>query len=133
MSKLVPVLGVFGAVPFVCAFDKVFTFKDLQRTESVRLAKHEVIGRKPVLEFVGQELDRVSLKVRFDTSLNIPPLVGLMMLKNMMEAHEPHILLIGGEYFGRFVIESVTESRRFHTGAGICMVAEAAIELTEAP
>ena len=26
MSKLMPVLGVFGTVPFICAFDKVFTF-----------------------------------------------------------------------------------------------------------
>ena len=67
MSKLMPVLGVFGTVPFICAFDKVFTFKDLARSRSVRWAKHDVIGQKPVLEWIGPELDRISLRLRFDT------------------------------------------------------------------
>ena len=39
--------------------------------------------------------------------------------------------MIGGEYLGRFVIESVSEERRFHTGAGVCIVAEASVELSE--
>ena len=77
MSKLMPVLGVFGTVPFICAFDKVFTFKDLARSRSVRWAKHDVIGQKPVLEWIGPELDRISLRLRFDTSLNVPPLLGV--------------------------------------------------------
>ena len=132
MSKLMPVIGTFGMVPFVCAFDKVFTFKDLTRSRSVRWAKHDVIGAKPVLEYIGPELDKVSLKVRFDSTLNMPPMVGLLGLKKLTDGHEAHALTIGGEYVGRFVIESVSESRRFHTGAGICLVAEATIELTEA-
>ena len=131
MSKLMPVLGVFGEMPFVCAYDKVFTFNDLSRSRSVRWAKHDVIGAKPVLEYVGSELDKVSLKIRFDTSLNMPPAVGLLMLKKLTDDHEAKALVIGGEYVGRFVIESVTETRRHHTGAGVCIVAEAAIELTE--
>lgn len=131
MSKLMPVLGVFGEVPFVCAYDKVFTFNDLSRSRSVRWAKHDVIGAKPVLEYVGPELDKVSLKIRFDTSLNMPPAAGLLMLKKLTDDHEAKALVIGGEYVGRFVIESVTETRRHHTGAGVCIVAEAAIELTE--
>lgn len=132
MSKLMPVIGTFGMVTFVCAFDKVFTFKDLTRSRSVRWAKHDVIGAKPVLEYIGPELDKVSLKVRFDTSLNMPPAVGLLGLKKLTDGHESHALTIGGEYVGRFVIDSVSETRRHHTGAGICLVAEATIELTEA-
>ena len=124
MSKLMPVLGVFGTVPFICAFDKVFTFKDLARSRSVRWAKHDVIGQKPVLECI-------SLRLRFDTSLNVPPLLGLTMLKRLTDGHESHVLVIGGEYLGRFVIESVSEERRFHTGAGVCIVAEASVELSE--
>ncbi len=131
MSKLMPVLGVFGTVPFICAYDKVFTFNDLSRTRSVRWAKHDVIGAKPVLEYVGPELDKVSLKIRFDTSLNMPPAVGLLLLKKLTDAHESHILVIGGEYMGRFVIESVSETRKHHTGAGVCIVAEATLELSE--
>ena len=73
----------------------------------------------------------MSLKIRFDTSLNMPPAAGLLMLKKLTDDHEAKALVIGGEYVGRFVIESVTETRRHHTGAGVCIVAEAAIELAE--
>lgn len=132
MSKLMPVIGTFGEVTFVCAFDKVFTFSDLTRNRSVRWAKHDVIGAKPVLEYLGPELDKVSLKIRFDSTLNMPPAVGLVGLKKLTDGHEAHTLMIGGEYVGRFVIDSVNETRRHHTGAGICIVAEATIELTEA-
>ena len=97
----------------------------------MRWAKHDVIGQKPVLEWIGPELDRISLRLRFDTSLNVPPLLGLTMLKRLTDGHEPHVLVIGGEYLGRFVIESVSEERRFHTGAGVCIVAEASVELSE--
>ena len=131
MSKLVPVIGTLGSLHFVCAYGKVLTFSDLTRQHSTRWAKHDVIGGKPVLEYVGENLASVSFKVRFDTSLGVPPLAGLWHLKKMRENRLYKTLIIGGEYLGRFVIESGSEERTFHTGAGVCQVAEATITLTE--
>lgn len=131
MSKLVPIIGALGSLPFVCAYGKVLTFNDLSREHSVRWAKHEVIGKKPVLEWVGEDLMTVSLKIRFDTSLGVPPLIGLYHLKKMINNKQVKTLVIGGEYFGRFVIESISEERKYHTGAGVCMVAEATLNLLE--
>lgn len=131
MSKSVPVLGTLGSLPFVCAYGYVLTFSDLSREHSTRWAEHEVIGKKPVLEYVGENLATVSLKIRFDTSLGVPPLVGLLRLKKMRENKLYKTLIIGGEYLGRFVIESVSEERKFHTGAGVCMIAEATVSLKE--
>lgn len=131
MSKNAPVIGTLGTLPFICAYQKVLTFTDLSRDLSARWAKHEVIGKKPVLEYVGPDLASISLKIRFDQSLGAPPLVGLKLLKKMLEDKKSKILVIGGEYLGKFVIESISEERRFHTGAGLCIVAEASINLTE--
>ncbi len=125
------VIGVFGDIPFVCSQSLVLTFRDLSRKNSTKWARHEVLGRKPVLEWIGENADEVSFRIRFDQSLNAPPLAGLTALKALMETHEPQILIIGGEYLGKFVIESVDEERRYHSGAGICIVAEADITLTE--
>lgn len=133
MGKLTPVLGAFGSLPFVCSYGKVLTFHDLSRENAVRFAKHDVLGQKPILEFIGPELSTVSLSIRFDTSLGVPPLVGLKHIKAMMDNGMHKSLVIGGEYIGRFVIESISEERRFHTGAGVCQVAEATIKLTEYP
>ena len=131
MSKLVPIMGALGSLPFVCAFGKVLTYNDVSRDLSVRWAQHDVIGQKPVLEFVGDDLARVSLTIRFDSNLGVPPLIGLNHLQRMLENKEVKTLVLGGEYLGRFVIESVSEDRRFHSGAGICIIAEATVNLIE--
>lgn len=133
MSKLVPVIGALGSLPFVCAYGKVLTFHELNKEQSVRWARHEVIGKKPMLEFIGDDLMTVSLKIRFDTNLGVPPIIGLKHLQKQLDNKQAKSLVIGGEYFGRFVIESVSEERRFHTGAGVCTVAEATIKLIEHP
>lgn len=125
------VIGTFGELPFVCSSAAVLTFSDLSRDVSVRWAKHDLIGRKPELEWVGKDLSKVSFKMRFDSSLNVPPVLGLKRLKKMMENKQYKTLIIGGERLGRFVIESVSEARKFHTGAGVCIVAEATVNLIE--
>lgn len=124
-------LGSLGELPFICSADKVRTFSGLDRELSVRWAKHDLIGRKPVLEFVGGDLNSVSLKIRFDASLGIAPKDGLDQLRRMMENKLYKSLIIGGENLGRYVIESITEERRFHAGGGQCLVAEATVNLTE--
>lgn len=131
MSKLVPIMGALGSLPFVCAFGKVLTYNDVSRDLSVRWAQHDVIGQKPVLEYVGDDLARVSLTIRFDSNLGVPPLIGLNHLQRMLENKEVKTLVLGGEYLGRFVIESVSEDRKFHSGAGICIIAEATVNLIE--
>ena len=124
-------LGSLGELPFVCSMDKVRTFSGLERELSVRWAKHDLLGQKPVLEYVGGELNTVSLKIRFDVSLGIAPKDGLDRLKRMMENKLYKTLIIGGENLGRYVIESISEERRFHAGDGVCLVAEATLNLTE--
>lgn len=131
MGKYVPVIGALGSLPFVCAYGKVLTFHDLSVERGTKWAQHEVIGQKPVLEWTGEELIKISLSIRFDSSLGVPPLVGLTHLKKMMENHKYKSLVIGGEYLGRFVIESISEERKFHTGVGICTLATAQINLIE--
>lgn len=125
------VIGTLGQLPFICSYDFMLTFKDLQRTQTARWARHEVIGQKPVLEFVGQDLMTATLTIRFDASLGIPPMLGLDLLKRMIENRQYKTLIIGGEYLGRFVIEGITEERMRHTGIGVCTVAEATINLVE--
>lgn len=124
-------VGSLGELPFVCSEDMVRTFKDLTRDLGARWAKHEVIGKKPVLEYVGPELMSASLTIRFDLSLGISPEEGLDRLRRMLENKLYKTLIVGEETLGRFVIESISEDRKFHARDGLCIVAEATINLTE--
>lgn len=124
-------IGSLGQLPFVCSRKKVLTFTDLSRDNAVRWAKHDVIGRKPVLEYIGEDTSTISLTIRLDIALGAPPLIYLNRLYRMMKNGEYKTFIVGGEYIGRYVIKNISEVRKFHTGAGICQVALATLELEE--
>lgn len=125
------VIGTLGTVPFMCADGFVMTFHAMTRTMSERFAEHQVIGGTPVLEWVGRELHTVRMNIRLDSSLGVSPSLVVKMLKTMMESASPRVLIIGGEYLGKFVIESIHEDRRRFTGIGICQVSEIGLEMKE--
>lgn len=125
------VLGMYGMVPFVCSDSVMLTFRDLKVSRQSRYASHEVFGQKPVLEFVGESADTVSFSVRLDSEYGMVPSVALVLLDKLRLQHKAQALVIGGEYFGTFVLESVGETRRFHNGWGVCTVAEADLNLLE--
>ena len=128
------VIGSFGQLFFKVSQKKVLTFNNLTRTNSVRWAKHEVIGGKPIHEFVGFDSSKVSFTIRFDISPifgGVPPQKGLDRLKRMMENRMYKTLIIGGEYLGRYVIESIEEERKYHARNGVCLVAVATVNLVE--
>lgn len=128
------VIGSFGKLFFKVSDKKILTFNDLNRTNSVRWAKHEIIGRKPLHEFIGVDSSKVSFSIRFDISPifgGVPPKKGLDRLKRMMENRMYKTLIIGGEYLGRYVIESIDEERPYHARNGVCLVATAKVTLVE--
>lgn len=63
-------VGLFGKLPFLCSSAVTFTFKDLSVSRSVRWATHEIIGKKPVLEYIGPGLTEVSFNIQLNSMLN---------------------------------------------------------------
>lgn len=127
------VVGMLGTIPFYCSSKTVLTFNDLQRSNTMRFAKHDVIGKKPVLEKIGEDLRSVSFSMRLDQSLlkGVPPAGMILVLYKLMQGGKPQTLVIGGEIMGKYVIEKIEEERKYHTGAGVCTVAELDISLLE--
>jgi len=124
-------VGSLGQLTFKCSDEMVRTFSDLSVDREARWATHDIIGGKPMLEFVGEGLTKVSFKMRFDISLGYPPKVGLDRVKRMLENRKYKTLVIGSEYIGRFVIESISETQKYFDGKGNCLVAEVSVSLTE--
>ena len=124
-------LGTFGQLPFICSDAKVQTFTDMSIEHSERWATHEVIGQKPVLEHVGSGLKTLDFKMRFDAALGVNPEQCMNKLIRMMENGQYKTLIVGNEYLGQYVIESISETRKFHDGRGALLVAEATVKATE--
>lgn len=125
-------IGLFGKVPFVCSSSLVMTFRNLQIERGMRWATHEVIGQKPILEKIGPELTSVSFEIQLNSFLGMPPIAAILIFRKMIESGEPQRLLIGTDYLGKFVIESLSENRPYHTGFGVPVAATLTISLREA-
>lgn len=125
-------LGVFGVIPFVCSSSVLMTFKDLQVERTDRWATHEVIGQKPKLEFIGEQLISVSFSIQLSAAQGMSPVLAMLALKKIMQTHEPQRLLIGTDYFGKFILESMSETRKHHNNYGQCIYAEVTLNLREA-
>ena len=110
----------------------MLTFTDFNKKKKARFAKHDVIGQKPVMEFIGSDIDTIGMKIRLDAQLGILPSVGLSALGRMIDSGQPYLLLVGNEYHGQFVIESLEEDHRHITGKGITRIADVTLELKEA-
>lgn len=125
------VTGLFGNIPFVTSSAVCLTFKDLKVERSTRWATHEVIGKKPVVEYVGPGLASVSFTIQLNSLLGMPPIAVLKGVQMLMEKKEAQRLLIGPDYLGKFVIESVSEDRKEHTNLGIPVSGSVTITLKE--
>lgn len=125
------VLGFFGKVPFTCSSEQVATFKDLQISHSSRYASHDVIGEKPVSEYIGPSKMEISFKMQLSSRFKSPPSVYIAILKNMLDSGESHHLCFGPEYMGKFILTSFSEDRKFFNGQGIPIVTDVSLTLIE--
>ena len=107
------IVGMLGTMPFVASSIVVNTFNNFKRTSKRRVARHDVIGLKPVLEDIGPDLDEVSFNMRLDTTLGIVPVV------------------IGIQYFGNFIITDIEESWTYFGPTGNPRVIIVGIKLQE--
>lgn len=124
--------GMFGLVPFTCSTRQVLTYHDLQVQRNARYASHEILGQKPVNEYVGPASDTVSFKIQLRTDLHSSPVIYLPILREMIESGEAYRLMLGTDYFGKYILTSFSEDRKFFNGHGGCIVAEVTLNLTEA-
>lgn len=72
--------------------------------------RHQVMDEKPVLQYIGQDLNEINLKLAFHRSF-CDPSIKLKELKDAANSDEPLTLLWGnGEIAGDFVIEEISRA-----------------------
>ena len=84
-------------IVFKVSSQKVITFNDMTRKVSGRWAKHEVIKGKPKSEFLGANLQEVSLTVLLSSSLGVKPRKTLERIRKAVEKGERFTFVIGGK------------------------------------
>ncbi len=102
-------VGAIGDVLFEVSSFRVLTYKDFKRSTKIRIAKHEIIGQTPLLEFLGQDVEEVAFKVQLHSGLGVNPWNEYVKLLELCRNGEANYLIIATHAFGRYkwLIESV--------------------------
>lgn len=124
-------IGTLGSATFQVSTSRVFTFRGFARSGAPRLEEHNVIGRKPTLEYVGPGLDQITFSIRLDRFLGVSPEDEMEKIREAMTTGQILPLIIGGKYQGRWTITGADETHSRHDGSGRILVAEVSITLRE--
>lgn len=89
-------IGTLGEVVFTVSYDLVRTFQDYKRNSSARLQTHEIIGKKPVTEFLGPGLDSISFAIDLSAFKGVNPKEEAEKLRKIMQNGEYVNLVIAG-------------------------------------
>lgn len=94
-------IGLLGSIRFRVNRNQVLTFKNFKREVSAAWNIMDRIGMKPLTEFGGAELQKVTLEITLDASLGVKPRKLMAAIDNMIETGEVNDLIIGKRMVGK--------------------------------
>lgn len=126
-------IGSLGEIAFEVSTEKVMTVGNMTRSYSAKYAEHEIIGDKPVLEFVGANLRTISFEIQIHAEWGHNPKDEIKQLVEYCEGGEVLTFILGDGPVGdnKWVIESVEETDEQWTGTGEVLYCKANISLKE--
>ena len=126
-------VGSMGDIPFVVKYGKIRTFSDYGRSGSGRWAKHDLIGRKPVMEFLGPDVEKVSMKIQLRTDHGINPESELGRLRKMRDTGAVFPFILGGAPVSDnyWLLEDIGENVSYWRAGGKILSVSVDITLTE--
>ena len=116
-------VGSMGDIPF----------SDYGRSGSGRWEKHDLIGRKPVMEFLGPDVEKVSMKIQLRTDHGINPESELGRLRKMRDTGAVFPFILGGAPVSDnyWLLEDIGENVSYWRAGGKILSVSVDITLTE--
>lgn len=126
-------IGSFGDIVFSASSFKVLTINNYQRKTKARLATHEVIGQKPVVEFVGPDGEEISFTMQFAAGLGVNPAKEADKVRQMCQQGQTAYFMLGNECVGgnKWLISDVSESTNVIDNQGHILVSKLDVTLKE--
>lgn len=120
-------------ITFEVSTETVLTFTNLQRTTSGRWANHEVIGRKPVAEFLGPGLSPMTFEIYLTVMHGISPRRTIDRIDSAVENGIPLRFVLGGKSIGsyKWVITNASETWNEILQGGLLVSARMKLTLSE--
>lgn len=112
-------------------FELITYFNGMNETQSYNYAQHERINQKPVLQFLGLNLQEQDIKLNFHASFCTPE-DEIKRLKDVANLGTPLKFIKGnGEYVGVFVITEIASVTEQATNEGDLISVQVDLKLRE--
>lgn len=93
-------IGAFGEINFLVSDDKIRTFDELTRTVSGRWVDHEILGKKPMTQYIGANLDEISFVMEFNAFYGLDVEYETDRIVKMVREGKAYPLTIGNKGLG---------------------------------
>lgn len=126
-------IGTLGKVVFEVSSNKVQTFRDFSRSSTAQTAKHNIVGRKPRLEFLAPDLEEITFAMKLKKDLGVNITETMEELRMMRDTGKVVPLIIAGEPVtdNKWLITSLSEGSIQTDGRGNIINMEVNVSLTE--
>lgn len=112
-------------------FELITYFNGMNESQSYNYAQHERINQKPVLQFLGLNLQEQDIKLNFHASFCTPE-DEIKKLKNVANFGTPLKFIKGnGDYVGVFVITEIASVTEQATNEGDLISVQVDLKLRE--
>jgi len=112
-------------------FNLITYFNGIDDVQKHNFAEHQTIESKPKLQFIGDELDELNIKLNFHSSFCVPE-AEIKKLKDTAKKHQELAFILGnGKYVGKYVIQEISSTTQQCDKFGNLISIEAEIKLKE--
>lgn len=120
--------GIYGVIQFGKAQGRIHTFHEIERKYTGRFTSHMVHLRKPLLEWAGNDLVEITMKVNINASWAGDPIPLLAQWHFFHENALAMPLIVGGKPMGPglslFVITELKETHKHWLRGGKLIAVE---------
>ena len=126
-------IGYMGDIVFVVSSEYMITPMDYERESAGRWTEHDLLMRKPVSQFGGPGLEKLSFSIILDAAHGIDVAKQLMKLRVMRDTGAVFPLIIGGKPVTQsyWRLDSIKETGHYWTADGRLLQCTPALTLTE--
>lgn len=126
-------IGYMGDIVFSTSFYRMLTPTDYSRSGSARWSEHELLMRKPVSQFGGPGLEKLSFAIILSMDSGIEPDEQLKKLREMRDTGAVFPLVIGGKPVTNsyWRLDSLQEGECYWTAEGALQQCKVSVSLTE--
>lgn len=99
-------------IVFEVSNKKILTFNGMTQTVSGRWATHDVIGNKPVSEFLGPGQKKISLSIYLSANHGVKPRKTIEAIEKAIGKGTPLTFVLGGKKVGNYqwIITDMSET-----------------------